>query len=80
MIERRITRQRCYKIPKEKLDLLLVKLRMSNENLIYFEAEYIFQDGNFYDVIVNTFGSYPYVENEIDKFVDKLAEAEEGLK
>lgn len=73
MIERKITKQRCYKIPKEKLDLFLVKLNMEKNYNICFEAEWIFESSdNNYDVVVNTYGSYPFIENEVEQFIKDL--------
>jgi hypothetical protein len=71
-MNREIRKQRCFRIPKDKLDLFLVNLSMNNGDLVHFEAEYVFDNPNHYDVIVNRFGSYPYAENEIAKFAEKL--------
>lgn len=65
--------QRCFKIPKDKLDLFLVKLKMSDTTASYFEAAYIFEAGDVYDVVVEEFKSnYAYTEREIEEFVAKL--------
>lgn len=72
MIRDKVTKQRCFKIPKNKLDLFLVRLDFDSRELINFEAKYIFQNGKFYDVVVNYYGSYPFVENCIDEFVEEM--------
>lgn len=72
-MSRIIDNQRCYKIPKDKLDLFLVKLSMSSTSHVHFEAEYIFENGDVYDVVVNTFGHYLYMERGIDEFAEMLA-------
>lgn len=67
---------RCFKIPKQKLDLFLVALNMnfSSQGLIKHTMECMFQSEkpNYYDVIVARYGSYPFVQNELDKFVGEL--------
>lgn len=71
-MSRVIDKQKCFHIPKGILDLFLVKLQFSNDRLLHVEAEYIFDAKDHYDVVVNYYGSYPFVENQIEEFVTSL--------
>lgn len=65
--------QRCFQIPKEKLDVFLVKVRMMDSNQSYFQCDYIFQEGDHYDVVVCEYkGSYPFQRTQIENFVEDL--------
>ncbi len=66
--------QRCFKIPKVKLDLFLVHLLMKQSELSHFDAKWIFDaDSVYYDVVVQEYGHpYPFQETEIEKFVGQL--------
>lgn len=64
---------RCFKIPKNKLDLFLCALSTNfSGELMDCRAEYVFDAGEVYDVIVAKFGSYPYVERKMIEFVEEL--------
>ena len=71
-----LKRHRCFKIPKSKLDLFLVALYVNFSDSTYCEhkAEWIFpaKEKNFYDVVVGQFGSYPFLETQLEMFVGKL--------
>lgn len=58
-IERRITYQRCFTVPKKMLDFFLVHLKFANMAHCYFEMECVFEyvDPKYYDVVVNGFGT-----------------------
>lgn len=72
-MSRIIQSQRCYQIPKNKLDIFLVKLKMCSSHMTYFEAEYVFENGDVYDVIVNQYGGgFPYIEKELKEFISQL--------
>lgn len=71
-MNRKIDSQRCFKIRRPKLDLFLVQLSMLSGEHLSFEAEYIFKAGDYYDVVVNYYGSYPYQETQLEKFVEEL--------
>lgn len=77
-MSREIATQRCHKIPKDKLDVFLVKLTMtsSTEPRSYFEADYVFDAGDHYDVVVNQYGCYPWLSNDVESFAKKLNEPE----
>lgn len=78
-VERKIVSQRCYKIPKNKLDLFLVRLNIGASILGYYEAEYIFESGEDYDVVVNGYGHHsPFMNNEIQKFVEAMNKPSEA--
>ncbi len=72
-MSRMINLQRCFKIPKAKLDIFLVALyvNFSNTNLSC-EAEYVFQNENDYDVVVNFYGLVTGFVDPIEEFVAKL--------
>ena len=72
---RPIDNQRCYTIYSNELDLLLVKLQMSSDPVVSFEAAYIFKsDGGGYDVVVNTYRKHGYKveEKELHEFLTKM--------
>lgn len=71
-MSRDINKQKCFHIPKKSLDLFLVKLQFSSDKFLHVEAEYIFDAKDHYDVVVNYYGSYRFVEDEIQKFVTEL--------
>ncbi len=80
-MSRKIQWQRCFSIPKKKLDLFLVKLQMSANSMTYFEAAWIFQTEDGYDVVVEEFSrpnfgdqgtNYPFVEDQIVEFVEDM--------
>jgi hypothetical protein len=77
-MSRKISNQRCFKIPKDKLDLFLVKLRMSASEYASFEAEWVFENGPDYDVVVNQYGSYPYMTTEVEEFAAKVRAGADG--
>lgn len=65
--------QRCFTIPKPKLNVFLVKIGMLDSNLGFFRMEYIFENGDQYDVVVNEYGhAYPFQENELTDFAKQL--------
>jgi len=72
MSSRKIDLQRCFKIPKDRLDLFLVKLNMESDRLISFEAEYVFNSESHYDVVVNVYGSYPAGVHAVEEFANEL--------
>lgn len=66
---------RCFKIPREKLDLFLIALDVNfSVEHVRHKMEYVFmaEETRFYDVVVGRYGSYPYVENQLEKFVSEL--------
>ena len=67
--------QRCFTIPRDRLDLFICRVRSCRSNLSYFRVDYIFQkhDHN-YDVVVSEFGQdpYPYAQKVIIDFVEDL--------
>lgn len=66
--------QRIFNIPAEKLNLFLIKIEECNE-LSRFEAKYIFQKQNEYDVVVVELGGrYPFMENTLEEFAKALNE------
>ena len=70
-----LSHHRCFTIPKKKLDLFLVALRMNfSYSHIRHEVFAVFQSEkkSFYDVIVSVYGSYPYVERKVEEFVKAL--------
>lgn len=71
---RQITQQRCFKIPKDNLDLFLCKLTQETirGGTASFEAEFIFENGPHYDVVVNTYGNCDYAEVAVEDFAEKL--------
>lgn len=74
-MSRAIVWQRCFRIPKEKLNVFLIHVGMSSSSMSKFEVEWVFDAGYGYDVVVNEYGhSYPYQENSIINFADKVCE------
>jgi hypothetical protein len=68
-------RHRCFKIPREKLDLFLIALDVNfSDSIIKHQMEYVFisKDDAFYDVVVAQRGSYPYLENHLAEFAQVL--------
>lgn len=69
---------RCFKIPRAKLDLFLVALDVNFScESIKHQMDCVFMaDDRFYDVIVAQYGTYPYVERQLEEFVNSMSEAE----
>lgn len=69
-------RHRCFRIPKDKLDLFLVALDVNfsrEPKHLICEMEYVFvAPYKRYDVVVSLRGSYPYVEKQLEEFVESL--------
>lgn len=71
----KLSHHRCFTIPKKKLDLFLVALRMNfSDSLVRHEVFAVFQSEKkgFYDVIVSVYGSYGYLEREAEEFAKAL--------
>lgn len=70
-MSRQIDKQRCFKIPKEKLNVFLVQVG-AHYSTLHTEAEYVFDCKNHYDVVVNYYGTYPWAENNLVVFAESL--------
>lgn len=70
----RVAWQRCYKIPKNKLDLLLVKLNLERNSWYYTCAQNVFEDGDSFYVVVTQYGnnSGAYFQNSLAELVVKM--------
>lgn len=69
--------QRCFQIPKKQLNLFLLKLEFESTQQFYAQADYVFDNNSFYDVVVsgrgkdNTYQTN-YHKDEIEKFAKEL--------
>lgn len=67
--------QRCYKIPKNNLNIFLTKANNGYSDVMHAEVEYIFDRGDFYDVVVAEFGGHcEYDMCQLVKLEKKLNE------
>lgn len=78
MIGRVINAQMFFTIPRVKLKIFLYRIYelATDRRLVYYEAEYIFQQGEFYDVIVNEYGSSPWARGLLEEFAKDLNRTE----
>lgn len=66
---------RCFKIPREKLDLFLVALKMNfSRSGVEHVAKHIFEskEEGFYAVVVARYGSSYLIEIELEEFVKAM--------
>ena len=62
---------RCFHIDNDSLDLFVTALYINfTDTLIRTRAEWIFERGEFYDVIVAVYGDNPHVEKQLEKFAN----------
>ncbi len=71
-------------VPRIKLPLLLIKCNEVSDtrsnSLVFFDPKWIFQQGDWYDVVICVYGSYPYQEKVLTDFITKLHEDPHQLK
>lgn len=75
MSQLELKRHRCFKIPREKLNLFLVALDVNFSDSISrhsMDCVFIAQDSNYYDVIVAQYGDYLINEKNLQEFVENL--------
>lgn len=66
-------KQRCFKIPKNRLDLFLTAIYMNFTQSGYApQAQYIFQNEDYYDVVVGFNKIWDEMENEMEAFIQKM--------
>ena len=76
-----IVHQRCFQIPKKKLDLFLCKLNFCSTETSQYNAEYVFDNGSYYDVVVHERKNhYPFQIDEIEKFARELKDLHDSEK
>ena len=70
-----LKRHRCFQVPRKKLDVFLVALDVNfSDKFIEHRMSHVFPstDARYYEVVVGQYGSYPFVENQLEKFVESL--------
>lgn len=69
-----IVKQRCFQVPRKKLDLFLVKLSECSRSMTKFTADWVFENNDeVYDVVVNQYGMADACwEKELETFLDRL--------
>lgn len=69
--------QKCFRIPRESLGSFIDQVQKSKSTYSFFVVEHIISAGAFLDVVVSEYGgTYPFVEDELERFVDLLFERE----
>lgn len=70
----RVQWQRCFQIPKPKLNLFLVKIGMEQSKYSYFEADWVFDCQTHYDVVVSERGvqHYGFASRNVEEFATRL--------
>lgn len=68
-----LNRQHLFKIPRCNIALFLEKVNERDSGRTWkAEAKWIFENGSCYDVIINEYGSYPYMWDKLAEYAKEM--------